>query len=75
MGDVLLLRYILCVPISTIDGYWLPFGTPPAAMGRCARFLVFIQPIGGVLVCCARNRKSFRHMGAGIKDSDPNVYY
>ena len=29
----------------------------------------------GTLVCCARNRKSFRHMGAGIKDSDPNVYY
>ena len=75
VDDVLLLRCILCVPMSTIDGYWLSFGTPTAARGRCARFLVFIQPSGGALIGCARNRKSFRHMGPGIKDSDPIVYY
>ena len=33
VGDVLLLRCILFVPMSTIDGYWLSFGTPTAARG------------------------------------------
>ena len=75
MGDVLLLRCILCVPMSTIDGYWLSFGTPTAARGRCARFLVFPQPLGSALIGCARNRKSFRHMGPGINPSKTYVYY
>ena len=75
MGDVLLLRCILCVPMSTIDGYWLSFGTPTTARGRCARFLVFLLPPGSVLVGCTRNRKSFRNMGTGINPSDRIVYY
>ena len=58
MGDVLL-RCILCVPMSSIDGYWLSFGTPAAARGRFARFVVFLRPSGGALIGCARNRKSF----------------
>ena len=33
VDDVLLLRCILCVPMSTIDGYWLSFGTPTVARG------------------------------------------
>ena len=61
--------------MSTIDGYWLSFGTITAARGRCARFWVFLQPSGSALIGCARNRKSFRHMGTGIKDSEPYVYY
>ena len=61
--------------MSTIDGYWLSFGTPTAAMGRCARFVVFLQPSGGALIGCARNRKSFRHMGSGIDVSETYVYY
>ena len=76
MVDVLLLlRCILCVPMSTIDGYWLSLGTPTAARGRCAQFVVFLQPSGGALNGCARNRKSFRHMVAGIKPSETYVYY
>ena len=77
MGDVLLLllRCILCVPMSTIDGYWLSFGTPTAARGRCARFVVFLQPSGGALIGCARNRKSFRHMASGINPSETYTYY
>ena len=61
--------------MSTIDGYWLSFGTPTAARGRYARFLVFLQPSGGALIGCARNRKSFRHMASGIKHSVTYVYY
>ena len=34
---VLLLTCIFFVPMSTIDGYWLSFGTPPVARGRCVR--------------------------------------
>ena len=75
VGDVLLLRCILCVPMSTIDGYWLSFGTPTAARGRCARYLVFLQPSGGALIGCARNRMSFRHMGAGFEVSETYFYY
>ena len=75
MGDVLLLMCILCVPMSTIDGYWLSFGTSTAARGRCAQFLVFLQPPGSALIGCARNRKSFRHMGAGFARSKTYVYY
>ena len=76
VGDVLLLlRCILCVPMSTIDGYWLSFGTPPVARGRCARFVVFPPPLGSALIGCARNRKSFRHMASGFKDSETYTYY
>ena len=76
VGDVLLLlRCILCVPMSTIDGYWLSFGTPTAARGRCARFVMFLQPLGSALIGCARNRKSFRHMASGFDVPEPIVYY
>ena len=75
MGDVLLLRCILCVPMSTIDGYWLYFGTPTAARGRCARFVVFLRPSGGALIGCASNRKSFMHMGAGFSSSETSTNY
>ena len=60
VDDVLILRCILCVPMSTIGGYLLSFGAPTAARGR-----------SGVL----RNRKSIRHMGSGFDVSEPNVYY
>ena len=65
---VLLLTCIFFVPMSTIDGYWLSFGTPPVARGRCVRFVVFLQPSVPTTVGCARNRKrkSFMHMGTGI---------
>ena len=58
MGDI---TCIFFVPMSTIDDYWLSFGTPTVARGRCAR----LQPSGGALIGCARNRKrkSFMHMG------------
>ena len=75
VGDVLLLRCILCVPMSTIDGYWLSFGTPTAARGRCARFLVFLQPLGSALIGCARNRKSFRHMASEFAWSETYINY
>ena len=38
-------------------------------------FLAFLQPLGGALVCCARNRKSFRHMVSGINPSELKPYY
>ena len=72
---LLLLRCILCVPMSTIDGYWLSFGTPTAARGRCAWFVVFLQPSGGALIGCARNRKSFRHMVPGLAYSETSTNY
>ena len=77
VGDVLLLRCILCVPMSTIDGYWLSFGTPTVARGRCVRFVVFLQPSGSTLIGSARNRnrKSFMHMVTGFKPSETNSYY
>ena len=75
VGDVLLLRCILFVPMSTIDGYWLSFGTTTAARGRCARFVVFLRPSGGALIGCARNRKPFRHMASGIKPSETSTNY
>ena len=75
VDDVLLLRCILCVPMSTIDGYWLSFGTPTVARGRCVRFVVFLQPSGGTLIGCARNRKSFMHMGAGLAYSETSTNY
>ena len=62
VGDI---TCIFFVPMSTIDDYWLSFGTPTVARGRCARFVVFLQPSGGALIGCARNRKSFMHMGSG----------
>ena len=61
--------------MSTIDGYWLCFGTPPVARGRCVRFVVFLQPSGGALIGCARNRKSFMHMGAGLAYSETSTNY
>ena len=75
VDDVLLLRCILCVPMSTIDGYWLSFGTPTVARGRCVRFVVFIQPSEGALIGCARNRKSFRHMASGFDVSETSTNY
>ena len=59
--------------MSTIDGYWLFFGTPAVARGRSVRFVVFLQPSGGALIGCARNRKSFRHMASG--GEVPKTYY
>ena len=56
MGDI---TCIFFVPMSTIDDYWLSFVPPTVARGRCAR----LQPSGGALIGCARNRKSFMHMG------------
>ena len=61
--------------MSTIDGYWLSFGTPTVARGRCVRFVVFLQPSGGALIGCARNRKSFMHIGAGIAYSETSTNY
>ena len=60
VGDI---TCIFFVPMSTIDDYWLSFSTPTVARGRCAR----LQPSGGALIGCARNRKrkSFMHMVAG----------
>ena len=72
---VLLLTCIFFVPMSTIDGYWLSFGTPTVARGRCVRFVVFLQPLGGALVGCARNRKSFRHMAPGFASSETSTNY
>ena len=63
------------VPMSTIDGYWLSFGTPTVARGRCVRFVVFLQPSGGALIGCARNRKSFMHMGTGFTYSETSTNY
>ena len=63
MGGVGDITCIFFVPMSTIDDYWLSFVPPPVARGRYARFVVFLQPSGGALIGCARNRKSFRHMG------------
>ena len=34
VGDVLVLRCIVCVPMSTIDGYWLFDGAPTYTRGR-----------------------------------------
>ena len=61
--------------MSTIDGYWLSFGTPTVAKGRSVRFVVFLQPSGGVLIGCARNRKSFMHMVAGFDVSETSTNY
>ena len=72
---VLLLTCIFFVPMSTIDGYWLSFGTPTVARGRCVRFVVFLQPSGGALIGCARNWKSFRHMASGLAYSETYIYY
>ena len=61
--------------MSTIDGYWLSFGTHIAARGRCARFVVILLPSGGAVIGCARNRKSFRHMVTGFEVSETSTNY
>ena len=69
--------------MSTIDGYWLPFGTHTAGRGRCARFLVFQQPPGGALeqevvqthglrICLVRSLRlllRMRHAECVLRDS------
>ena len=70
---ILLLTCIFFVPMSTIDDYWLSFGTPTFARGRSRR--LGLAPVargrlgytegtalldvrsGGALIGCARNRK------------------
>ena len=64
MGDITCLFF---VPMSTIDDSWLYFVPHPVARGRCAR----MQPSGGALIGCARNRKSFRHMDSGVRIEKP----
>ena len=78
---ILLLTCIFFVPMSTIDDYWLSFGTPTVARG-CSRRLglapvarvrlgypegiaLLDVPPGGALIGCARNRKRKSFMHMG----------
>ena len=78
VGDVLLLRCILCVflcPLSMATGY---LSVLLQSLGGAAHgFLVFLQPSGGALIGCARNRnrKSFMHMVTGFASSETYSYY
>ena len=72
---ILLLTCLFFVPMSTIDDYMLSFGTSTVARGRCARFVVFLQPSGGALIGCARNRKSFMHMVPDVKHPKTSTNY
>ena len=76
MGKKKILKINLKLKLNSVArGRSRRLGLAPVARGRCVRFVVFLQPSGGALIGCARNRKSFRHMAPGLAYSETSTNY